>query len=183
MKTKLTKKQKIIIIITTFLLFVVGLFLIFNFFQKPTATPPIEKTFTSDNTQSYEQNLENWKKQCFFKAGTTYTAKEIIDKIGRSDVTVYCLDGSGVDSSYNSEASLRPTKENNFKLYYAYTTGWGGLFDDLYFYLPGTSRPVWNGGWDPGKSLWLGSSIHNNSFKFNTYVDTTPPPPKPEELE
>ncbi|MGZ3139897.1 putative secreted protein [Candidatus Phytoplasma solani] len=58
-----------------------------------------------------------------------------------------------------------------------------GSYDTWWFYLPGTSRPFWNDGWDPGKSLWLGSSIHNNSFKFNTYVDTTPPPKKPKELE
>ncbi|WP_373375506.1 hypothetical protein [Candidatus Phytoplasma solani] len=140
-------------------------------------------SFVYQLLQRYNQDLTNWKNQCYFKAGTTYTAKEIREKLGRTDLTVFCLDGSGVDWFNISEASLRPTKENNFKLHYAYNTGWGWLYDTWWFYLPGTSRPFWNDGWDPGKSLWLGSSIHNNSFKFNTYVDTTPPPKKPKELE
>ncbi|MGZ3140192.1 hypothetical protein [Candidatus Phytoplasma solani] len=176
MKTKLTKKQKIIIIITTVLLLIIGLFLILKLIHKPTATPPIEKTFTYDNNQTYEQNLENWKNQCYFKAGTTYTAKEIREKLGRSDRTVYCLDGSGVEWFNNSELSLRPTKENNFKLHYAYNTGWGWFYDTWHFYISGTSRPVWDEGFHPPKNLFLGSSSGNNSFKFNTYVHTTPPP-------
>ncbi|RMI88626.1 hypothetical protein [Candidatus Phytoplasma solani] len=179
MKTKLTKKQKIIIIITTFLLFVVGLFLILKLIHKPTATPPIEKTFTYDNNQTYEQNLENWKNQCYFKAGTTYTAKEIREKLGRSDRTVYCLDDGGVGWYNDYQFNLFSTEEDNFKLHYAYNTGWGWFLDKWYFYLPGTSRPGYNSSSDRGKSLLLGRSGSNFSIRFHIYVDTTPPPTKP----
>ncbi|MFP7699452.1 hypothetical protein, partial [Candidatus Phytoplasma pyri] len=135
--------------------------------------------------KQYEIDLQNWKDNCLFKPNI-YKGVEIKEKLGKNNQELYCLDNGfitncEIDSNLcNFTTKIQPYNFNNkYLLYYKYVYHY--KYESCYFSKYNFENPSYyvNLNENNPNLLFLFGAVNNGDIKFETYVDTTPPPTKP----
>ncbi|WP_334347511.1 hypothetical protein [Candidatus Phytoplasma prunorum] len=136
----------------------------------------------------YYAELQKWQNQCYFKAGETYTGKQIREILGRTDKKLYCQNDGDIYIYLfllNNKLTkvINATNSNHqHLLFYKYIPGY--FIDSWYFskYQNEYISYYTVNNLNNNNLLYLGSTDKNEDIKFETYCDTTPPPMKPDIL-